>query len=89
LEQVLAMYPHESFAEEARETMEQLDREQTQEILLRASHSPEFRWQLEHDLPGTLQEHQFYLSESGMDSLRQMLPDPGEENEGEAPTRWH
>lgn len=85
---VVNLFPDSQFVEEAMGHIENLDRMQTQQILLLAAEQEEFRWGLERNLAGTLEVHGFCLSQHGYDTLRQMIPGTDEELE-EAPTRWH
>lgn len=78
-ERIAAMYPDAPFAQDAQEAIENLDRLQTSQILLMAAEQDEFRWQLERDPITTIQESGFYLSENGVDTLRQMIPGAGDE----------
>ncbi|BCM90355.1 hypothetical protein IAD21_02207 [Abditibacteriota bacterium] len=73
-ERVALMYPDEPFAGDAREAVENLDRLQTSQIFLLAAEQLPFRWLLERDPASALEENGFYLSENGLDSLKQMIP---------------
>ncbi|RYX85648.1 hypothetical protein EON83_04730 [bacterium] len=73
-ERVALMYPDEPFAGDAREAVENLDRLQTSQIFLLAAEQLPFRWLLERDPAQALEENGFYLSENGLDSLKQMIP---------------
>lgn len=78
-ERVLAMYPDAPFSEDAQIAVENLDRLQTQQILLMAAEQDAFRWQLERDPAAALRDNNFYLSENGFESLRQMIPGADED----------
>lgn len=73
-ERVALMYPDEPFSGDAREAVENLDRLQTSQIFLLAAEQLPFRWILERDPVLALEENGFYLSENGLDSLKQMIP---------------
>jgi predicted Zn-dependent protease len=73
-ERISAMYPDAPFSNDAEEAVENLDRLQTQQILLMAAEQDSFRWGLERDIAKTLEENGFYLTENGFESLRQMIP---------------
>ncbi len=75
-----AMYPDAPFSDDAREAVENLERLQTQQILLMAAEQDTFRWQLERDPAQTLEDNGFYLTENGFESLRQMIPGAEEEH---------
>ena len=87
-ERISAMYPDAPFSEDATEAVENLDRLQTQQILLMAAEQDSFRWGLERDIHKTLEENGFYLTENGFESLRQMIPGAEEEVPERAP-RFH
>lgn len=87
-ERVIAMYPDAPFCNEAREAIEQLDRMQTQQILLMAAEHNDFRWMLERDMTEALESSNFHLSENGFESLRQMIPG-SEDPISEPPIRFH
>ena len=87
-ERIAQMYPDAPFSDDAREAMENLDRLQTQQILLMAAEQDGFRWQLERDAAQTLEENEFYLTENGFESLRQMIPG-AEDEAGESAPRLH
>lgn len=84
-ERILAMYPDASFTDDARTAIENLDRLQTQQILLLASEQDQFRWRLERDPAGALEATNFHLSENGFESLRQMIPGSDEDLLGGGP----
>ena len=73
-ERVSLMYPDAPFSDDAREAVENLDRLQTSQIFLLAAEQLTFRWLLERDPAQALEENGFYLSENGLDSLKQMIP---------------
>ena len=73
-ERVALMYPDEPFSGDAREAVENLERLQTSQIFLLAAEQLPFRWQLERTPEQALEENGFYLSENGLDSLKQMIP---------------
>ena len=73
-ERVALMYPNEPFSGDARDAVDNLDRLQTSQIFLLAAEQPEFRWLLERDPVAALEENGFYLSENGLESLKQMIP---------------
>lgn len=73
-ERVALMYPDAPFASDALEAVENLDRMQTSQILMMAAEHDEFRWKLERNFADLLEENNFYLSENGAESLRQMIP---------------
>ena len=87
-ERIAEMYPDAPFSEDAREAMENLDRLQTQQILLMAAEQDAFRWQLERDAETTLEENGFYLTPDGFETLRQMIPGAEDEAPASAP-RMH
>jgi tetratricopeptide (TPR) repeat protein len=87
-ERIAEMYPDAPFSQDAREAMENLDRLQTQQILLMAAEQDNFRWQLERNAATTLEENGFYLSEDGFETLRQMIPGAEDEFSERAP-RMH
>ena len=74
-ERIVALYPDSPFAEEAEEAIEMLDKTQIQHILLRAAEQSAFGWRLQRDLDAVLAEHEIYLSESGRETLRQIVWD--------------
>ena len=78
-ERILVMYPDAPFADDARTAVENLDRIQTQQILLMAAEQDDFRWMLERDPANALASNQFRLSENGYESLRQMIPGADED----------
>lgn len=84
-ERIAQMYPDAPFSDDAREAMENLDRLQTQQILLMAAEQDSFRWQLERDPAQTLRENEFYLTENGFESLRQMIPGAEDDLAEQAP----
>ena len=84
-ERVMLMYPGAPFCADAQEAIENLDRLQTSHILMMAAEHNEFRWKLERDLAELLDENNFYLSENGFESLRQMIPNSEIEVEARAP----
>ena len=59
------MYPDAPWTADARDAIESLDRLQTSHILMMAAEHDEFRWKLERDLNGLLEENNFHLSENG------------------------
>lgn len=73
-ERVAQMYPDEPFSGDAREAVENLDRLQTSQIFLLAAEQLPFRWLLERNPNEALEQNGFYLSENGLDSLKQMIP---------------
>ena len=73
-ERVAQMYPDEPFSGDAREAVDNLDRLQTSQIFLLAAEQLPFRWLLERDPSEALEQNGFYLSENGLDSLKQMIP---------------
>lgn len=79
-ERILVMYPDAPFAEDARNAVENLDRVQTQQILLMAAEQDDFRWMLERDPANALASNHFKLSENGYESLRQMIPGADEDS---------
>ena len=87
-ERISAMYPDAPFSNDALEAVENLDRLQTQQILLMAAEQDSFRWELERDTLKTLEENGFYLTENGFESLRQMIPGAEDEAPEIAP-RFH
>ncbi len=87
-ERISAMYPDAPFSDDALEAIENLDRLQTQQILLMAAEQDSFRWELERDAAKTLKENGFYLTENGFESLRQMIPGAEDEASEETP-RFH
>jgi len=86
-ERVAASYPGSSFASEAEEAIEALDRLQTEQILVRASEQAMFGLHLRRDFDGALYEGEFHLSENGRESLRHMMWDgrPDEDESANAP----
>lgn len=74
-ERVLESVPGTFFAQDAEAALDMLDKAQIQQILMRAGEQRSFGLRLERDLEGTLETHSFYLSESGRESLRQMIDD--------------
>jgi tetratricopeptide (TPR) repeat protein len=70
-ERIAAMYPDAPFSDDAREAVENLERLQTQQILLMAAEQDTFRG--------------FYLTENGFESLRQMIPGAEDEDFEPAP----
>lgn len=87
-ERINAMYPDAPFSDDASEAIENLDRLQTQQILLMAAEQDSFRWSLERDIAATLEENGFHLTENGFESLRQMIPGAEDDLTERAP-RWH
>lgn len=87
-ERIAQMYPDAPFSQDAREAMENLDRLQTQQILLMAAEQDSFRWQLERDPERALEKNGFCLTENGFESLRQLIPG-SEEETIERTTRMH
>ena len=79
-ERILHMYPDAPFVNDARTAVENLDRMQTQQILLMAAEQDDFRWKLERDPASALAQNNFHLSENGYESLRQMIPGTDEES---------
>ncbi|PQV64443.1 hypothetical protein B1R32_105124 [Abditibacterium utsteinense] len=79
-ERIGAMYPDAPFSDDALEAVENLERLQTQQILLMAAEQDTFRWQLERDPAQTLEDNGFYLTENGFESLRQMIPGAEDEH---------
>ena len=80
--------PDEARAElsaDALEAIDNLERLQTQQILIMAAEQDTFRWQLERDVEQTLEDNGFYLTENGFESLRQMIPGAEEEPIDRAP----
>lgn len=86
-ERVIHLHPDFALAAEAREAVENLDRMQTQQILLLASEQLAFRRQLESDMESALEILNFHLSESGYDSLKHMIWDGSIASE--PPLRFH
>lgn len=84
-ERIALMYPDAPFSDDAREAVENLERLQTQQILLMAAEQDSFRWQLERNPGETLEENGFYLTENGFESLRQMIPGAEDEDFEEKP----
>ena len=84
-DRIVAMYPDAPFSADARDAIEALDRLQTSHILMMAAEHDEFRWKLERDMGALLEENDFYLSENGAESLRQMIPNSEIEVEARAP----
>jgi predicted Zn-dependent protease len=84
-ERIALMYPDAPFSDDAREAVENLERLQTQQILLMAAEQDTFRWQLERNPGETLEENGFYLTENGFESLRQMIPGAEDEELEKAP----
>lgn len=84
-ERIALMYPDAPFTPDAVEAIENLDRMQTSQILMMAAEHDEFRWKLERDMAQLLEENEFYLSENGAESLRQMIPNSELEVEYRAP----
>lgn len=78
-ERVALMFPDEPFSGDAREAVENLERLQTSQIFLLAAEQLPFRWLLERAPEQALEENGFYLSENGLDSLKQMIPGYDEE----------
>lgn len=74
-QRVVTVYPEAPFAEEAYETIEALDRVQSQQILARAAEDTLFRVRLQRNVDTALEGTEFYLSDSGRDSLRHLLWD--------------
>lgn len=74
-ERVLELAPNTFFARDAEVGLDLLDKAQIQQILTRAAEQRSFGLRLERDLDTTLAMHSFYLSESGRESLRQMIDD--------------
>ena len=87
-ERVLIMAPDSMFASDAETAIEALDRAQIQQILLRAGEQRIFGLYLERDMDSTLDENAFYLSESGRETLRQMVWD-GSSDDTPTPPRMH
>lgn len=87
-ERISAMYPDAPFSDDALEAAENLDRLQTQQILLMAAEQDSFRWELERDTLKALEENGFYLTENGFESLRQMIPG-AEDDLPETAPRYH
>ncbi len=85
-ERVALMYPDEPFSGDARDAVENLDRLQTSQIFLLAAEQLPFRWALERDPVVALEENGFYLSEQGLDSLKQMIPGFDEDAPVETPS---
>ncbi len=74
-ERVMESTPGTFFARDAEAALEMLDKAQIQQILTRAGEQRDFGLRLERDMEETLDIHAFYLSESGRESLRQMIDD--------------
>jgi len=74
-ELVTRLSPGTPFAQDAETALDMLEKSQIQQILMRASEERAFSWHLERDMEGALAEHAFYLSDSGLDTLRQMIED--------------
>lgn len=88
-ERIAEMYPDAPFTEDARDAVENLDRLQTQQILLMAAEQDNFRWQLERDPAAALESNGFYLTENGFESLRQMIPGEDDDDITEPSPRLH
>ncbi|RYG58852.1 tetratricopeptide repeat protein [bacterium] len=84
-ERIALMYPDAPFSDDARDAVENLERLQTQQILLMAAEQDSFRWELERDPARTLEDNGFYLTENGFESLRQMIPGAEDEFVEETP----
>ena len=82
-ERVARMYPDEPFSGDARDAVENLEKLQTSQIFLMAAEQLPFRWLLERSPEQALEENGFYLSENGLDSLKQMIPGFDEDLAGE------
>jgi cytochrome c-type biogenesis protein CcmH/NrfG len=74
-ETVAAMYPDSPFSNEAEEAVDMLDKAQIHQILMRAADERQFAWQLQRDIDNTLEENNFYLSDGGLETLRQLVWD--------------
>ncbi len=83
-ELVARMYPDEPFSDDARDAVENLEKLQTSQIFLMAAEQLPFRWLLERSPEQALEENGFYLSENGLDSLKQMIPGFDEDTAREA-----
>lgn len=89
-ERIVTQYPNSPFSEEADEAIEMLDKTQIQHILLRAAEQSTFGWQLQRNLDQVLSDHEIYLSESGRETLRQIVWDGRpEETTAPPPPRVH
>jgi tetratricopeptide (TPR) repeat protein len=74
-ELVTHLAPGTAFGNDAETALDLLEKSQIQQILMRAGEERAFGWHLERDLEGALADHAFYLSDSGMETLRQMIED--------------
>jgi tetratricopeptide (TPR) repeat protein len=74
-ERIIELHPDFALAADAHDAVETLDRMQTQQVLVLASEQLAFRRRLETDLDGALESLNFHLSESGYDSLKNMIWD--------------
>ncbi len=72
LGRVMAMAPSAEEANSAREHLEALDSYQINQILLLASDDRTFRLKLERYTEGTIRERGYYLSERGLEALRDL-----------------
>jgi tetratricopeptide (TPR) repeat protein len=87
---IAAMYPDAPFSEEAEEAIDMLDRAQIHQVLLRAADERTFGWELQRDIETTLDENNYYLSDGGMETLRQLIWDGRlEESSGSNSPRLH
>jgi len=87
-ERITQLDGNSSLASDVGSAIENLDRLQTQQILLMAAEQDSFRWQLERDPAQALEDSGFYLSENGYEILRQMIPGSEDEPDGQSP-RYH
>lgn len=74
-ERVVNLSGEASWSSEALEAIEALDRAQMQQILQRASQSPDFRRLARRNLNEALREDGVYLSDNGREALRHLLWD--------------
>ncbi|MBV9468111.1 MAG: hypothetical protein JO316_22275 [Abitibacteriaceae bacterium] len=74
-QRVVSAHPDAPFTQEAYETIETLDKMQIQQILARATEDYTFRLHLQRAFELTLEANDFYLSDSGRESLRHLLWD--------------
>lgn len=74
-QRVVITHPDAPFTQEAYETIETLDKMQIQQILARASEDYAFRLHLQRAFELALEDNDFYLSDSGRESLRHLLWD--------------
>lgn len=80
-ERVAQTFPDSIFSREAEEAIEVLDKLQIQQVLVRASEQYDFGVLLQRDIDRALTESAYYLSESGRETLRQMVWDGRSEDD--------